>query len=235
MKELGVVIPVYNEEDSIGTVISDWHLALSKLDISFDIHVYNDGSRDTTSSVCKRCAAAFSNIRIHDKVNSGHGPTILQGYTENACNYEWLFQVDSDNEMNAKFFHMLWSERKEYDFLLGRRLDRNQEFSRAIVSFISRLIVHGLYGKGVWDVNSPYRLMRSEVFVDVFHSIPRDTFAPNIIISGMASRLGLRCYEVAVPHEERSTGEVSIKRIKLLLSALKAFKQTIVYSFLNAR
>lgn len=47
-KELGLVVPVYNESGAIKEVIQSWETVLSGLNINFDIHIYNDGSKDNT-------------------------------------------------------------------------------------------------------------------------------------------------------------------------------------------
>ena len=57
-----------------------------------------------------------------------------------------------------------------------------------------------------------------------------ETFAPNVIISGMAAKKHLRCYEIRVPQHERITGEVSIKKWKLFKAAVRSFVQTIVFA-----
>ena len=108
-----------------------------------------------------------------------------------------------------------------------------QQLPRKIVSFVSRLCVRLFYGKAVWDVNTPYRLMRVSAFGDFFSAIPPSTFAPNVILSGLAARYALRCFEIRVPQHDRTTGEVSIKRWKLLKCAVKSFWQTVVFSLME--
>lgn len=87
-KELCLVVPAYNESGAIKEVIQSWELLLAKLNINFDIHIYNDGSKDNTLEILTAEAKNYENLFIHDKKNSGHGPTILLGYNENAHNYE---------------------------------------------------------------------------------------------------------------------------------------------------
>ena len=87
------------------------------------------------------------------------------------------------------------------------------------------------YGKSVWDVNTPYRLMRTAAFRDFYGRIPLTTFAPNVILSGLAARHKLRCHEIRVPQHDRTTGTVSIKKWKLLKAAARSFLQTMAFSF----
>lgn len=229
--ELVVIIPVYNEGEIISEVICNWVLKLRSLHIRFRLHAYNDGSKDNTSEILHQINYKYAELIVHDKPNSGHGSTILQGYRENV-NAKWIFQTDSDNEISPEYFDSLWSERENYDFLSGRRKNRMQPVARKCISGISRFTVRLFYKSGVWDVNSPFRLMRADKFSEVFNKIPEQTFAPNVIISGYTGLKNMRILEIDVPHKNRETGEVSIKRFRLFKSALRSFIQTIKCRFI---
>lgn len=167
---------------------------------------------------------------FHDKLNSGHGPTILQGYRENS-DAGWIFQTESDDEITPGKFEELWKNKDEYVFLIGQRTRASQPFVRRVISAASRAVVRIFYGPKVFDVNSPYRLMRTEVMKDLFFSLPANMFTPNIVISGMASLKKLRVYEIPVSQKERTTVKVSIKKFKLMKTALKSFWEMIAYRF----
>lgn len=231
--DLCVVVPVYNEERAIENVLQRWKALLDGLGIRYEIHAWNDGSRDATGPILARAAlASGGRIVSRDKPNSGHGPTILGGYRIAADCAEWIFQIDSDDEMGPEGFAGIWERRAEFDFLVGRREGRRQPLPRKFVSAVSRLSVRLFYGRGgVWDVNSPYRLMRASAFRPFYRAIPDDTFAPNVLLSGLAARHRLRCFEMPVAQHDRTTGEVSIKKWKLLKAAARSFRQTIGFSF----
>jgi glycosyltransferase involved in cell wall biosynthesis len=224
--ELAVVLPVYNEEGAIEKVVRDWIHALDGLAIGFEIHAYNDGSKDGTAKILGELARADSRVCVHNKENSGHGPTILRGYLDN-CDRQWIFQVDSDDEMKPDRFAELWSQRASYDILVGERDRQDQPWPRRVISVVSRATVRLVFGSAIFDVNAPYRLMRSATFEPVFRAIPADTFAPNVIVSGAVSILGARAYRMLVLQRPRQTGEVSIQKGKLLKAAARAFVQTI--------
>ena len=230
---LCIVMPVYNEQDAIGPVLEKWDAALKALGIGYEIRPYNDGSKDNSLVVMRQVAEKLGGrVNVRDKKNGGHGNTILTGYREAAVDgFDWVFQIDSDDEMGPEKFNELWSRRDDYDFLVGIRDGRIQALPRKVISFVSRLCVRIFYGKSVWDVNTPYRLMRVSAFKDFYTRIPLTTFAPNVILSGLAARHKLRCFETRVPQHDRTTGEVSIKKWKLLKAAAKSFWQTIVFAF----
>jgi dolichol-phosphate mannosyltransferase len=224
--DLALVMPVYNEEACIAQVVQSWRDALAALGIRFRLIVLNDGSHDGT----REALAPFEGdpaVTVIHKSNSGHGPTILMGYRQAVEMAPWVFQCDSDEEMSPEHFPPLWKSRKAYDVLFGTRQGRRQNAARRIISAGSRLTVRLLFGKGVVDVNTPYRLMRSDLLKVILTQIPEDTFAPNIIISGTLARAGARIWNYPVPHEGRRTGTASIVKWKLWKSAWKALWQTL--------
>jgi glycosyltransferase involved in cell wall biosynthesis len=224
--DLALVMPVYNEEECIADVVRSWRQMLAGLGARFLMIVLNDGSKDRTAEVLEPFSGDES-IRVINKPNSGHGPTILEGYRLAVDRARWVFQCDSDNEMAPDGFPALWQARRDYDALFGYRAGRRQGFGRKVISMGSRATVRLLSKRGVEDVNTPYRLIRSDLLREIIAQIPRDTFAPNVIISGAIARAGLRVLNVPVPHQSRKTGTVSIMKWKLWKAAFRSFWQTL--------
>lgn len=224
--ELSLVMPVYNEEECIGQVVSAWRDTLAALGIDYRMIILNDGSKDGTAAALAAFAGE-TRIEIINKPNSGHGPTILKGYRKAVEDAEWVFQCDSDDEMSPEFFHLLWEMRAGYDALFGVRTGRSQNAARALISSVSRLTVRLLFGPGVVDVNTPYRLMTAGMLKEIIGGIPNDTFAPNVIISGAFARAKARILNVPVPHRGRRTGSVSIVKWRLWRAAIVSFLQTL--------
>jgi len=225
-RDLVVVMPVYNEEACIVDVVGAWRDELTALGMDFEILVLDDGSRDGTS-LALSAHRDDPRITVISKPNSGHGPTILMGYRDAVAHSAWVFQCDSDNEMSPEDFSALWDRRTSCDALFGTRCNRVQSVGRSVISAVSRGVVHAFYSDGVDDVNTPYRLMRSELLAPIVELIPSDTFAPNLVISGAFGRSG-RCVEnIDIPHRNRTTGTVSIASWRLLRSSLRSLLQTI--------
>jgi|WetSurMetagenome_2_1015567.scaffolds.fasta_scaffold50616_3 dolichol-phosphate mannosyltransferase len=222
--ELAMVMPVYNEEACVVSVITSWLKVLSDLEINFILLVLNDGSTDNTSKELNYFKE-YHQVKIINKANSGHGPSILMGYKEASHLAEWIFQCDSDNEMEARYFPQLWTQRKRADALFGIRTGRQQNLQRKIITLTSRLLVRTLFGKTIVDVNVPYRLIRSEILSPVLQKIPSETFAPNIIISGALSKYSI--LNIPIPIQPRQTGVVSIMKWRLWRAAILAFWQIV--------
>jgi dolichol-phosphate mannosyltransferase len=223
--ELTVVMPVFNEEGAVTGVIADWTGALAGMGIDFRLAVYDDGSRDGTERTLQELARLDPRLLVVRHANRGHGPTILRGYRE--AQGRWILQVDSDGEMAAGHFAALWREREAYDFLVGARQDRVSAPLRRLVSAGSRASVHALLGRGVRDVNSPYRLMRRDLLRPLLDLLPADPFAPNVLLSGLAARAGLRVFECSIPHEGRRVGTGSLTRWRLWAGIARSFWDTV--------
>jgi len=230
MYDVEVVMPVYNEAECISGVLDDWIQELDSLGIAYRLVVLNDGSKDNTAEVLTQYRDN-PRVNVINKKNSGHGPTILQGYQIAVQEAHWVFQVDSDNEMKAEHFKKVWNERENADAVIGIREGRHQPLSRKAVSIFSRLVVALFYGTGVTDVNCPFRLLRADALKQILQQIPPDTFAPNVAISGFLVQKKMRVKNISIPHSERQTGEVSIKKWKLLKAAMRSFLQIIKIRF----
>ena len=98
LKDVAVVIPVFNEEKLIGECINEWLNVLDSVNLNYEILIIDDGSSDATISIVERYRDN-QNIQLIIKQNEGHGPTILAGYKRAVGIAEWVFQADSDNEI----------------------------------------------------------------------------------------------------------------------------------------
>src|SRR5215213_3572266 len=129
--DLAIVIPLYNEERTIRTLIEDLHELLKDGKVNYSIFIINDGSTDNSLSLIDDLKKHIPNIQVVTKKNSGHGPSILQGY-HLALNYNWVFQLDSDYQYSLNAFSKIWALREQYDLLMAERTFRNASLPRRI-------------------------------------------------------------------------------------------------------
>jgi dolichol-phosphate mannosyltransferase len=179
---LAIVIPVYNEEASLVTLLHDWQTVFNATREPYKIILIDDGSKDKSLQLLHTLQESNPALDVHTQTNAGHGPAILKGYRL-ALSAEWVFQIDSDHQLDTAAFATLWANRQDFDLLIAERGEKNATAGRNRLSSISRLFVRLLYGRKVRDVNSPYRLMRAEKLREALEKIPDDSFAPNILLT----------------------------------------------------
>jgi hypothetical protein len=79
----------------------------------------------------------------------------------------------------------------------------------------------------VRDVNSPYRLIRRGRLQELLQRLPGEPFAPNVILSGLAVREGLRIGEFPVPCHGRREGRSSLTPLRILKGSVRSFGETV--------
>jgi len=226
VESLVVVMPVYNEGARLAVTLDEWTRTLARLpDCSWRLEVYDDGSRDDSPARLRAFAARESRVRVHAQPNAGHGPTVLAGYRA-ATEADWIFQTDSDGDLDPAALEELWRSRGDADFLAGRRTGRRQNPLRAALSCVSRWAVRLRFGRAIADVNVPFRLMRRTAFAPLFARVPARAFAPNVLLAGLAARAGLRVREIPVAcRADRGNGVTPSRR--LLAGAVRALFETL--------
>ncbi len=202
MHELTIIMPCYNEEEIIGEVLERLYLEVKKHYENFRICVYDDGSTDSSVKKIEEITRKYAKIILHKKQNSGHGPTLVSAYLEN-LDSKWIFQLDSDGEIPATNFSILW-EKRNFDVVIGKRINRNPSLSRHLITKCLRILITFLYGKGIHDVNSPCRLMKTSSLRNLLFHIPLNSLIPNTFISGLAILFKLNVKEVDIPNKTRS-------------------------------
>ena len=229
LKDVAVVIPVFNEEKLIGECINEWLNVLDSVNLNYEILIIDDGSSDATISIVERYGDN-QNVQLIIKQNEGHGPTILAGYKRAVGIAEWVFQADSDNEISPNQFSALWSRRQGQDAVIEWRQGRNQTTVRLLVTFFARVTTKVLFRCHLRDVNIPFRLIRSETLAILLEKIPSDTFAPNIALSGALSLMNYQVEECPVVFNERIVGESSLSNLGAVRKGGRALLELIKIS-----
>jgi dolichol-phosphate mannosyltransferase len=228
MDNLYIVMPAYNEEANILLVIEQWHPVVEKIGKDSKLVVVDDGSKDSTYDIMKGLTSTYPRLVPITKPNSGHGATCLYAYRyalENGADY--IFQTDSDGQTNPGEFQQFWDIRKEYDFLIGSRKNREDGLGRILVSKTLKLVVFLFFGVGVEDANTPFRLMNADKLKPYLTIIPPDFFLSNVLISTLAVKYGERVKWLPISFKTRQGGinSINVKRIfKIGVKALKDFR-----------
>ena len=169
------VMPAYNEEENIKNVVSDWYPVVEKY--GMNLIVANDGSKDSTYSILLELKKQFPLLIPIDKPNSGHGATLSYLYDYAISNgADYIFQTDSDGQTLPQDFGQMYDKIRDYDFIIGNRKQRQDGFSRVVVTKVLKAVLRIIFGVKVPDANTPFRLMQTERLKEVLKYIPKDFF-----------------------------------------------------------
>ena len=79
-ENLWIVIPAYNEEKNIETVIRQWHAIVDKTGEDSRLLLVDDGSKDHTLNIARHLQKTCPRLVAVTKENGGHGAAVLFGY-----------------------------------------------------------------------------------------------------------------------------------------------------------
>ncbi len=217
---LAIVVPVYNESETIQPVIGSWMQELDRQNVDYQFILLNDGSSDATLKVLEQISAAHPRrMVVVDKTNAGHGRTCRLGYDAAAAapRVEWVLQIDSDGQCDPSCFPEFWRLRAGADCIFGRRLQRDDGPARALTSQLCRLGASLLSGCDLEDPNVPYRLIRREVLASALRRIPASFNIHNVALTVILRKTpGIRWSLVPIRFLQRQGGKNSINLLNVI-------------------
>jgi dolichol-phosphate mannosyltransferase len=212
---LSVIMPVYNEEGAIVAAVEEVQQHVLGLIPESELVVVDDGSRDATGRLLDDAAVKDARIKVIHQPNGGHGAALLTGL--NASRGEYVFLIDSDRQIPLDNFNAAWTEvLAGRDAVFGVRRRRYDPVLRLYLSRLIRHSVNVLFRVQLRDANAPYKLFRRGIWSEARECVPDGTLAPSLFLAIVAKSRGYNILEVDVTHKERDTGEVTLRKFKLL-------------------
>ncbi len=167
MKELSVIIPVYNEERAIASTIAQIKDTLKGKDI--EIIAVNDGSTDNTANILSR----ISGIKqINHAYNLGYGASLKTGIKNASA--DRILIIDADGTYPVKDIPKLLKYSKDYDMVVGARTGSHVKipFFRKPAKLFLNQLANFLSGTKIPDINSGLRVFKKEIALRFFHLFP---------------------------------------------------------------
>jgi glycosyltransferase involved in cell wall biosynthesis len=161
--EVSAFFPCYNDEPTIGRMVTSVHETLERLGIPHDITVVDDASSDGSLGVLRGLQASIPELRIVEhEVNRGYGGALLSGLA--AARRQWVFYTDGDAQYDPNEIEQLVAlARDDIDVVQGYKIRRSDPLKRKIIGRVYHHTVAILFGLHLRDVDCDFRLMRRDV------------------------------------------------------------------------
>ncbi|MCB9546756.1 MAG: glycosyltransferase family 2 protein [Myxococcales bacterium] len=200
--DLSLVIPVYNEEESLPRLLAEIHAALDPTGLAYEVICVDDGSRDQSFAVLRQMAAEDPALVVLSfRRNFGQTAAMQAGIDAARGDAVALLDADLQNDP-ADIPMMLGKLAEGYDMVAGWRADRKDAFiNRRLPSILANRIISRVTRVHLHDYGCTLKVMRREVAQELRLYGEMHRFIPAI-----ASWAGARILEVKVNHRARQFG-----------------------------
>ena len=200
---LSVVIPVFNEEESLPHLADRLHKSLQELNKKYEVILVDDGSTDSSETVLREICRNFPYFKaIRFRRNFGQTAAIAAGLDH--AKGEIIITLDADLQNDPEDIPNLLSRLNEgYDVVSGWRKNRKDTFlTRKLPSFIANWLIGYATGTKLHDYGCTLKAYKTEVIKDVSLYGELHRFIP-----ALASLEGAIVTEMPVNHHERKFGK----------------------------
>jgi glycosyltransferase involved in cell wall biosynthesis len=222
---ISVIIPVFNEELTIGTVIERVKVVLQNIGFEYEIIVVDDFSTDRSLKLSTRQGVKVYSLKKH----MGKGYALRAGFAK--AKGDIITTIDSDGSHRPEELPLLLTPilQEKADLVIGSRyLSQKPAAAKklnAIGVRLFNLLIEVFTGAEVSDSQSGYRVMKSEVLRSMRLKSGEYEIESEMLVK--TARQGFRVREVPISFEQRTYGtsrlDPMVDGFKILLSIVSAY------------
>lgn len=213
---ISIVIPTYNEKDTLPSLIEKLSYEVKKIAEKFSIIIMDDSSPDGTGRIAEDLNKKYQNITVIERPSKlGLGSAYKQGFQIALDRFEpdYVIQMDADHSHDPKEIPMMLKKIKEYGYVIA---SRHLPGSAVVGWGAGRKLIHSLAGsfaKGcakleITDPTSGFRMFKKSVLDAVnFSEIKSEGFAFQVELLCYLRRKGLYGIEIPTRFVNREIGK----------------------------
>ena len=213
--KLAIVIPTYNEAETIPSLISELFEKIKQLVEKLDILIIDDSSPDGTADIVRELGAKYEKITVIQRPKKmGLGAAYKEGFRHvlEKLDSELVLQMDADHSHQPSEIPNMLEKIKNFDFLVA---SRHVEGSDVIGWGIGRKATHSIAGAiaricakiEIKDSTSGFRMFKKKTLEKIdFKNIRSDGFAFQIEVLYQLKQLGMKGLEVPTVFVNRTEG-----------------------------
>ncbi len=201
--DISIVVPAYNEEESLQELIQKLSQTLHGLNKKCEIIIVDDGSTDETLSTSIKLKREFPLLKIISfRKNYGKSAALSEAFK--LADGDYVITMDADLQDDPEEIPNLIStlESGNYDLVSGWKKERHDPLSKTIPSRIFNFVTSKISGIKIHDFNCGLKIYRKAVVKDLKIYGELHRFLPVL-----AHWNGFRVGEVTVQHHPRKFGK----------------------------
>ena len=168
MKNISVVLPVFNEKKSLSYVLKAWHDFFNRESIEHEFVICEDGSTDGTKELILDIKEKFPISDQSSENREGYGGGVTRGIL--ASKYEYILCIDSDGQCMPNSFLKFYNCEIESDIIIGNRNPRRDPKLRIIYSKLLKVFHDFLFHSKISDPSCPYIFAKKKIIeFDIEH------------------------------------------------------------------
>ena len=200
---ISIVVPVYNESDSIRLLINEIINVMKSHQLLFELIIVNDGSVDSTSNVLENLSLEIKQLTVINlRKNYGQTAALAAGFDHS--NGDIIVTLDGDLQNDPNDIPKLITNINEgYDLICGWRFQRKDKLlNRRIPSQIANRLIGNVTGIHLHDYGCSLKAFKHEIIKDIKLYGELHRFLPVL-----ANIEGAKIKEIKVNHRSRKYGQ----------------------------
>lgn len=171
---ISIVIPVYNEEESIGALLEEITAALTSSSLTYEVIVVDDASHDATIQVLQHAQKRSPNLRVLKHCNNQGQTAALFTGIQHAC-YDWIVSLDGDGQNDPMDITKLISALNQNNdaslglLIAGQRVHRQDTWLKKVSSKIANNVRRAILHDNCMDTGCSLKLFPRDAIL----SLPR--------------------------------------------------------------
>ncbi len=225
MEGVSIVVPVYNEEESILEFLQGLSQFLEKNEIPHEVIVVNDGSKDRTTEIIRGSELRVRLIE-HSR-NRGYGAALKTGIKN--AKYDYVVTIDADGTYHYQDIKMLLEEAAENDMVVAARTGHHVSipFIRRPAKWAITKLANYLTGEHIPDLNSGFRLLKKSIVNRFVKIIPNGfSFTATITLALLTNNYKIKY--ITTNYYKRK-GKSKIRPIRDTLNFAQLITRTVLY------
>ena len=209
---LSVIIPVYNEQETLSVLFARLYPALDALGLSYEVLFINDGSRDRSAALLKDQFLARPDVTrvILFTANHGQHLAIMAGFEY--CRGERVVTLDADLQNPPEEIGTLLAAMDQgYDYVGSIRATREDSLWRHVASKLMNRLRERITHIKMTDQGCMLRAYSQSIVKAIVATREVSTYIP-----ALAYTFAAHPTEVTVAHAERAAGESKYPLYKLI-------------------